>query len=101
MVVSDFFDFTIYVDADEADIEAWYVERFLGLRSTVFQDPSSYFHRYAGLDHDESVATACGIWRSINAVNLRQNILPTRERADLILEKGPDHRVRRIRLRMP
>ncbi len=101
VVVSDFFDFTIYVDAEEADIEAWYVERFLGLRATVFQDPSSYFHRYAGLDHDESVTTARGIWRSINAVNLRQNILPTRERADLILEKGPDHRVLRIRLRMP
>ena len=101
VVVSDYFDFTIYVDADEADIEAWYVERFLGLWATVFQEPSSYFHRYAGLDHDESVATARGIWRSINAVNLRQNILPTRERADLILEKGPDHRVHRIRLRLP
>ncbi len=101
VVVSDYFDFTIYVDADEADIEAWYVERFLGLWATVFQEPSSYFHRYAGLDHDESVATARGIWRSTNAVNLRQNILPTRERADLILEKGPDHRVHRIRLRLP
>ena len=101
VVVSDFFDFTIYVDAEEADIHAWYVERFLGLCATVFQDPSSYFHRYAALDRDESVATASGIWRSINAVNLRQNILPTRERADLILEKGSDHRVRRVRLRAP
>ncbi|CAA9242934.1 MAG: Pantothenate kinase [uncultured Acidimicrobiales bacterium] len=101
VVVSDFFDFTIYVDAEEADIEAWYAERFLGLCATVFQDPSSYFHRYAGLDHDESVATARRIWSSINAVNLRQNILPTRERADLILEKGSDHQVRRVRLRVP
>ncbi len=101
VVVSDFFDFTIYVDAAEADIEAWYVERFLGLRGTVFQEPSSYFHRYAGLDHEAAVATARHLWSSINAVNLRQNIVPTRERADLILEKGPDHRVRRIRLRLP
>ena len=101
VVVSDFFDFTIYVDADEADIEAWYVERFLGLRATVFQDPSSYFHRYAGLEHDDAVATAQRLWRQVNAVNLRQNILPTRQRADLILEKGPDHRVRSVRLRLP
>ncbi len=101
VVVSDYFDFTIYVDADEADIEAWYVERFLGLRATVFQEPSSYFHRYAGLDREAAVATAHEIWSSINVVNLRQNILPTRERADLIVEKGPDHRVRRIRVRLP
>ena len=101
LVVSDFFDFTIYVDADESDIEAWYLERFLALRATVFQDPSSYFHRYAGLDHGEAQAAARRIWRQVNAVNLRQNILPTRQRADLILEKGPDHRVRRVRLRLP
>jgi len=99
--VSDFFDFTIYVDAAEADIESWYTERFLGLCATVFRDPSSYFHRYAGLDHGQAVAAATEIWSSINAVNLRDNILPTRERADLILEKGPDHLVRRVRLRMP
>ncbi len=101
VVVSDYFDFTIYVDADETDIEAWYVERFLALRATVFQDPSSYFHRYAALDGDEAVAAARRIWRQVNAVNLRQNILPTRQRADLILEKGPDHRVRSVRLRLP
>ncbi len=99
LVVSDLLDFTIYIDADETDIEAWYVERFLGLCATVFQEPSSYFHRYADLDHHDAVATARKIWGAVNAVNLRENILPTRERADLILEKGPDHRVRRARLR--
>lgn len=99
VVVSDFFDFTVYVDADEADIEAWYVERFLGLCATVFREPSSYFHRFADLGPDEAVATARGLWSTINAVNLRENILPTRERAHLILEKGPDHRVRKVRLR--
>jgi type I pantothenate kinase len=100
VVVSDFFDFTIYVDADEAHIASWYVERFLGLCATLFQEPSSYFHRYAGLDHDQAVATAHNIWSSINAVNLCENIVPTRELADLILEKGPDHRVKRVRLRV-
>ena len=98
-VVSDFFDFTIYVDADEADIEAWYVERFLGLCATVFQEEGSFFHRYAALSRDDAVATARAIWGSINAVNLHENIAPTRERAHLVLEKGPDHAVRRVRLR--
>lgn len=97
--VSDFFDFTIYIDADEADIEAWYIARFLTLRETVFRDPRSYFHRYAALDDDAAVRTAAGIWRSINGPNLRENIRPTRERARLVLEKGTDHAVRRIRLR--
>ena len=99
MFVSDFFDFSIYVDANEMDIEQWYVDRFLALRNTVFRNPSSYFHRYAALDPDEAVETARGIWRSINLVNLRENVLPTRERAHLILEKGRDHAVRRVRLR--
>lgn len=99
MFVSDFFDYSIYVDANEADIEQWYVERFLSLRETVFKNPSSYFHRYASLDRDEAVETARDIWRSINLVNLRDNVLPTRERAHLILEKGRDHAVRRVRLR--
>ena len=99
MFVSDFFDFSIYVDANEADIEHWYVERFLALRETVFRNPSSYFHRYATLTPEEAAATARTIWRSINLVNLRQNVLPTRERAHLILEKGRDHAVRRVRLR--
>jgi type I pantothenate kinase len=99
VLVSDYFDFTIYVDADESDIEAWYVERFLGLCETVFQDEASFFHRYAQLSPAEAEATARMIWAAINGPNLRENILPTRERADLILEKGPDHRVRRVRLR--
>ena len=86
--VSDFFDFSIYIDADEADIEAWYVDRFLTLRATVFQDARSYFHRYAALADAEAVATAREIWRTINGVNLRENIAPTRERAQLVLEKG-------------
>jgi type I pantothenate kinase len=97
--VSDFFDFTIYIDADEADVARWYVERFLRLRETVFRDPTSYFRRYADLDHDEAVATGERIWREINGVNLRENIAPTRGRARLILEKGPDHAVRRVLLR--
>jgi type I pantothenate kinase len=99
MFVSDFFDFTIYVDAQEDDIEQWYVERFLALRETVFQSPSSYFHRYAALTPEQAVETARGIWRSINLVNLRENVRPTRERAHLILEKGRDHAVRRVRLK--
>jgi type I pantothenate kinase len=99
MFVSDFFDFSIYVDAQETDIEQWYVERFLSLRETVFRNPSSYFHRYASLDREAAIETARGIWQSINLVNLRDNVQPTRERAHLILEKGRDHAVRRVRLR--
>jgi type I pantothenate kinase len=99
LFVSDFFDFSIYVDASEHDIEQWYIERFQALRETVFQSASSYFHRYAALSAEESVATARRLWSSINLVNLLENILPTRERAHLILEKGRDHAVRRVRLR--
>ena len=99
MFVSDFFDFSIYVDADEADIEHWYIERFLALRDTVFRNPSSYFHRYATLTRDEAIETARTLWQSINLVNLRRNVRPTRERAHLILEKGRDHAVRRVKLR--
>jgi type I pantothenate kinase len=87
------------VDAAEADIEQWYVERFMTLRETVFRDPSSYFHRYASLTPEEAAETARGIWSTINAVNLRENVQPTRDRAHLILEKGRDHAVRRVRLR--
>ncbi|HJU90146.1 MAG TPA: type I pantothenate kinase [Gemmatimonadaceae bacterium] len=97
--VSDYFDFSIYVDAAEDDLRRWYVERFLRLRETAFRNPASFFHRYASLTTDEAVATATHIWREINAVNLRMNILPTRDRARLILEKGPDHAVQRLRLR--
>lgn len=97
--VSAFFDFSIYIDADERDIEEWYIARFLALRERVFRDPQSYFHRYADLTDDEARRTAREIWTSINGVNLRENIVPTRDRAVLVLEKGPDHAVRRVRLR--
>ncbi|MGC2662366.1 MAG: type I pantothenate kinase [Bryobacteraceae bacterium] len=97
--VSDFFDFSIYIDAAADVIERWYINRFLRLRDTVFRDPASYFHRYAGLDEMEAVETAQRIWESINLVNLIENILPTRERAHLILEKGGEHMVDRVRLR--
>jgi type I pantothenate kinase len=96
---SDFFDFTIYVDADERDIERWYVERFLRLRDTVFQDPQSYFHRYGSLDEAEARTTAAGIWADINGVNLRENVAPTRLRAHLILRKGANHDVEQVQLR--
>ncbi len=97
--VSDFFDFSIYIDADPAVIEAWYVERFLRLRYTAFKDPTAYFHRYAALDDNAARDKSLAIWRSINLVNLQENILPTRQRADLILRKGADHRVERVLLR--
>ncbi len=97
--VSDFFDFSIYIDAEEGDIERWYVERFLALRETVFQNARSYFHRYARLDETDAIRTSRDIWQRINGVNLRENVKPTRERARLVLEKGSDHTVRRIRLR--
>jgi type I pantothenate kinase len=97
--VSDYFDFSLYVDADEADLERWYVERFFLLRDSVFQNEASYFRRYAHLSTEEAAQTATKLWREINGVNLRKNILPTRERANLILEKGPDHAVQRLWLR--
>lgn len=97
--VSDYFDFSIYIDADESHIEEWYVQRFLKLCETVFQDPNSFFQNYAHLSHDEAVATARGIWREINGKNLRENIAPTRTRASLLLRKGLDHRVTDVSLR--
>ena len=99
LFVSDFFDFSVYVDADESHIERWFLKRFLKLRDTVFQDEASYFHRYAHLSKEEAEAVARRIWRDINGVNLRENILPTRERAHLILNKGEDHRVVEVELR--
>lgn len=99
LFVSDFFDFSIYLDADEKTIEHWYVARFLRLRETVFRSEASYFHRYSELTETEAVDTARKIWTEINLVNLRENIMPTRERAHLILEKGDEHLVRKIRLR--
>lgn len=97
--VSDFFDFKVYIDADETILERWYVERFMRLRETAFRDPRAYFHRYSSLTGAEADATARAIWRSINLVNLRENILPTRQRADLILRKGGDHEVEAVALR--
>ena len=97
--VSDYFDFSIYIDAAEVDIEAWYVDRFLSLCDSVFQNPDSFFRHFALLSRDEAVATARGIWSGINGLNLRENIEPTRERASLVLRKGADHRVSDVRLR--
>jgi type I pantothenate kinase len=99
LFVSDFFDFSIYIDADERDIETWYVARFHTLRETVFRNPAAYFHRYSQLSDDEADRTARTIWQTINGVNLRENIIGTRERARLVLEKGADHSVKRVRLR--
>jgi type I pantothenate kinase len=97
--VSDFFDFSIYLDADEDLIRSWYIERFKQLRKTAFADPDSYFHRYASLDQSEAEATADGLWRDINLINLRNNIRPTRPRADLILKKGASHDTEEVALR--
>ena len=97
--VSDYFDFSIYVDADMGDIEEWYVERFLTMRSTVFQQPDSYFRRYADLTRENAIDIARGIWTEINGRNLVENILPTRQRASLILRKGSDHSVTSVQLR--
>jgi len=99
LALSDFFDFSVYVDAREEDIKGWYVDRFLALRATAFADPESYFHRYAALTDHEARAKAAQIWSDINGLNLRKNILPTRSRATLVLTKGSDHGVRRVRLR--
>jgi type I pantothenate kinase len=97
--VSDFFDFSMYIDAEESDIETWYVQRFLSLRARVFRDPASYFHKYASLSDEAAVVEAKRIWREINGRNLNENVLPTRERAQLILEKASDHRTSHVRLR--
>ena len=97
--VSDYFDFSVYVDAPVEDVRRWYVERFLRLRETAFADPQSYFHRYAALSDEEARDTAAGIWAAINEPNLVENIQPTRDRATLVLAKGADHAVTSIRLR--
>lgn len=97
--VSDFFDFSIYIDADEADLRRWYVERFLRLRETAFRDPKSYFRRYAQVPIEEALASALELWEGINLVNLKENILPTRPRADLILRKGASHAIETVMLR--
>ena len=97
--VSDFFDFSVYLDADEDVLKSWYVDRFLTLRGTAFRDPKSYFHRYSGLSDTAATETASTIWERINLVNLHENILPTRQRADLILKKSASHLVQEVSLR--
>ena len=97
--VSDFFDFSIYLDADERVLREWYVSRFFSLRDTAFRDPRSYFHRYASLSNGEASETANRIWHTINLVNLRENVIPARQRADLILRKGAYHIIHSVLLR--
>jgi type I pantothenate kinase len=97
--VSDYFDFSIYLDADENDIHRWYVNRFLRLRHTAFRDPLSYFRRFAEITEAEAIEVAEGLWNRINLVNLRENIVPTRQRASLILRKGASHRIEDVSLR--
>ena len=97
--VSDYFDFSIYLDADESDIEDWFVERFFALRATVFQNPDSFFRHFAALSDHEAESMAREIWRSINGKNLQENIAPTRSRASLVIHKGSDHRMKEVHLR--
>ena len=97
--VSDYFDFSIYIDADEKVIERWYVDRFMRLRNTAFRDPQSFFHKYSEISEDAAHAIAIDLWERINLANLHQNILPTRKRADLVLHKGEDHSVDKVSLR--
>jgi type I pantothenate kinase len=99
VVASDFFDFSIYIDAEEATIEQWYVERFLLLQGTAFQKPQSYFRRYRDLPREEARHLGASIWREINLPNLRENIQPTRERADLVMRKDSGHAVQEVWLR--
>lgn len=99
LALSDFFDFSVYVDARTSDIEEWYIQRFMKLRSGAFSNPASYFHRYAQLSDSEARETAKGIWDRINEPNLRENVLPTRGRAQLVLRKSGDHSVNRMLLR--
>ncbi|KAA9912953.1 type I pantothenate kinase, partial [Escherichia coli] len=97
--VSDFVDFSIYVDAPEELLQTWYINRFLKFREGAFTDPDSYFHNYAKLSKEEAVNTATSLWKEINWLNLKQNILPTRERASLIMTKSANHAVEQVRLR--
>lgn len=99
VIASDYFDFSIFLDADKEDLEKWYVERFLALQRTAFQNPSSYFYRYRTLERPEAIETARKIWREINLPNLMENIQPTRQRADLILQKGSNHQIESVSLR--
>ncbi|WP_319497107.1 type I pantothenate kinase [uncultured Cohaesibacter sp.] len=97
--VSDFFDFSVYIDADEDRLHQWYLERFMRLRETAFRDPGSYFHRYSLIEEKEALQIANDLWTSINLVNLRENIFPTRPRADLVLSKEDGHAITTVMLR--
>ncbi|MEM7300050.1 MAG: type I pantothenate kinase [Pseudomonadota bacterium] len=97
--VSDFFDFSIYIDAEIELVETWYITRFMRLRETAFKNPDSFFHRYSQVSEGAALAIAQGLWERINLRNLKENILPTRQRADLILHKGKDHAVDQVALR--
>ncbi len=97
--VSDFFDFSIYIEAEEEILHTWYIERFIRLRETAFKDPESYFHKYSKVSHEEALKIAEDLWTQINLVNLRENIIPTRPRADLILTKGESHAIETVALR--
>ena len=97
--VSDYFDFSIYIDAEENNVQRWYVERFMRLRETAFRNPESFFHRYSQVSDDAALAIALDLWERINLKNLHDNILPTRLRADLVLHKGEDHGVDHVAIR--
>jgi type I pantothenate kinase len=97
--VSDFFDFSIYIDAAEDVLEGWYVKRFMRLRETAFRDPRSYFNRYSKISDADAREMALSLWRNINLANLRENILPTRLRASLILGKNAEHAIETVALR--
>jgi type I pantothenate kinase len=99
VLASDFFDFSVYLDAEEADIEEWFLERFLLLQKTAFRDEAAFFNRYKDLSQEEATAFARNVWRTINLPNLRENIVPTRERASIVLTKRTDHTLREVRLR--
>lgn len=97
--VSDFFGFSIYIDTDESNIREWYIERFLLLQKTAFLDRESYFHQYKNLSQGEAIKKATEIWVDINAKNLKENILPTRRRANIVIRKGHDHKIKKVYLR--
>ncbi|AGP31221.1 pantothenate kinase [Corynebacterium terpenotabidum Y-11] len=99
LMVSDLFDFSVYVDAERTDIERWYIDRFLKLKNSAFRSPGAHFHYYAGLSDDDARIVAREIWQTTNLPNLVENILPTRVRASLVLAKGPDHLVETVRMR--
>lgn len=99
LMISDLFDFSIYVDARREDIEDWYIDRFLKLKNTAFQDPNAHFHHFASLTDEEAEVVAREIWQTVNLPNLTENILPTRVRASLVLRKNRDHLVQKVRMR--